>query len=121
MLKIEINVVGAQALERAFHRPTDRFRSGIRNERIGTFAAREVKANAKFCRNLHLVAHLFQSFANKPFILMGVVFRTIHLRRVKKGVPRLKGFAEHAHCFFFVKGFAISMGKPHATIAKSGY
>ena len=120
VLEVEVDVVGFQPPEGAFHRPADSFRTGIGNQRQRHLAAFKVKTQAKLGGDFYTASMRGQRFAHQALVDMRLLRCSVNFGSVKKRVPKIYGLPQKAHRLALLRGHAVAMGKAHATEAYGG-
>ena len=108
---VEINMIGAESLQRTFHCFAQSLRTRIKSD---AFAIANIPAALR--RELDAIAHGFESFADEFFIAID----RIHFRRVKEVDAELNRFAQEFNAFFFRRERRITLRQAHATESDFG-
>ena len=110
MLVVEIDTIGAQALEGLFDDTLDTLRAAVQCDG-------PVNRKTKLRGDRDLVANTLQGFAHKLFVRV----RAIHFGGVKKGHTVLVGRADCFQALLFGRGGSVIRADAHASRAQFGY
>ena len=121
VLIIQIDMIGAEPLQRCVCGFPYRFGARVGNKRLVDLGRIHIEFYSEFCRYYHLAANIFERFSDKRFVLMRIVGCSVNLRCIEEIISRFNRAAYRFNGGFLIGRSAVSMGKTHTAKTYRGY